>query len=97
MAKKPLRPNPKLLALWRSLKPEQKRLFAKLAKTTANSLRQYTEGHRAINPDLAIRMERAIVHMTPAGAKILDRADLSRVCGQCAYARIARKTLKGLT
>jgi hypothetical protein len=89
---KPLRPNPKLLALWRSLKPEQKRLFAKLAKTTAGSLRQYAEGQRPIHPDLAIRVERA---STGVGAA-LDRTELSEVCRRCDYARIARKTLKGL-
>lgn len=93
MTKKPIRPNPKLLALWKSLKPEQKQLFAKLAKTTIQNLRQYVEGRRHIHPDLAIRVERASAGV----GVVLDRTELSDVCRRCDYARIARKTLKGLT
>lgn len=84
---KPLHPNRKLLALWRSLKPAQKIAFAGRAKTSPETLRQYVEGYRIIQPDLAIRIERATV----AQGKRIDRSELSSVCGGCEYARYCKK------
>lgn len=89
MNKKPLRPNPKLLALWRRLEPKQRAVFAKYVKSTDSTLRQYAEGRRNISPDLAIRIEKAAARMQII--PIVNRTDLSQTCAKCEYARFAMK------
>ena len=84
MKKKPLRPNPKLLALWRSLTPAQRVVFAKHTKSTVGALRGPVEGRRGIGPDLAIRIEKAT---TKLGGTPIGRTELSETCGKCEYAR----------
>lgn len=88
MTKKPLRPNRKLLALWRGLDPKQRKRFAALAKSTPGSLRQNAEGGRGISSDLAIRLEKAAARM---GLSPLSRADLNEACGRCEYAKFCLK------
>lgn len=86
--KKPIRPNPKLLALWRSLTPPQRKRFAALAKSTPGSLRQLAEGRRGISSGFAIRIEKAGGRM---GVGCLNRTDLSDDCRGCEYAKFALK------
>lgn len=78
------KPNPKVLAIWRKLKPEQRVRLAALAKTTAGSLRGNIEGRRGISSDLAIRVEKAAVKL---GVQGLSRTDLNATCSRCEYAR----------
>lgn len=84
-AKPPLRPNPKLLALWRQLTPAQRLVFARHAKSTPGALRGPIEGRRGISPDLAIRLEKASVRMR-VGEPVM-RTELNETCGRCEYAR----------
>jgi DNA-binding transcriptional regulator YdaS (Cro superfamily) len=77
------------MALWRGLEPKQRLRFAKLAKSTEASLRQYAEGRRNISPDLAIRVEKAASRMQII--PIINRTDLSATCQSCEYARFAMK------
>lgn len=88
MNRKPIRPQPKLLALWRSLTPAQRKRFATLAKSTPGSLRQYSEGRRSVNPDLAVRIEKAGVKM---GFAPISRTDLNETCAKCEFARYCLK------
>jgi len=89
--KKPPRPNPKLLALWRKLKPAERVRFAALAKSTTGSLKHYAEGRRGISSDLAIRLEKASVKMRVV--PIVSRMDLSDACGRCEFAKAFAKEL----
>lgn len=89
MQKKPLKPNPKLLALWRSLPPKQRATFARFVKSTDSTLRQYAEGRRNISPDLAIRIEKAAARMQIV--PIINRTDLNATCAKCDYAKYALK------
>ncbi len=86
--KKPIRPNPKLLALWRSLTPPQRKRFAALAKSTPGSVRQLAEGRRGISSGFAIRIEKAGSRM---GVGSLNRVDLNEDCRGCEYAKFALK------
>lgn len=86
--RKPLKPNPKLLALWRELTPKQRTRFATLAKTTDGSLRLNVEGRRGISSDLAIRVEKAAEKM---GLTPISRMELSPTCGKCEFARFCVK------
>lgn len=85
---KPLRPNPKLLKLWRNMTPAERKVFATLAKSTDGSLRQAAEGRRGISPDLASRIERAVVKI---GAKPISRMDLNETCRNCDFAKYCKK------
>lgn len=88
---KPLRPNPRLLSMWRGMSAEQKRVFASHVKSAPNTLRQYVEGWRTIQPELAIRIEDASVQMRAEGVKRIDRTQLSAVCRGCSYAKAMKK------
>ncbi len=85
---KPLKPNPKLLKLWRSMTPAERKVFATLAKSTDGSLRQAAEGRRGISADLASRIERAAVKI---GAKPISRMELNETCAKCEFARYCKK------
>lgn len=85
---KPLKPNPKLQALWRDLDPKQRKRFAALAGKTAGSLRHVVDGRRGISSDLAIKLEKASVRMA---LKPLDRMALNETCGKCEFARYCKK------
>ncbi len=86
---KPLRPNAKLLKLWRQLTPAERKVFAQFAKSTDGSLRQVAEGRRGISADLAVRIEHAVVKI---GAKPISRMDLNATCRACEYAKAFKKT-----
>ena len=89
---KPIRPNQKLLTMWRQLTPDQRKRFAKLAQTTAGSLRQTVEGRRGISSDLAVRIEKSAQRMqlTPIG-----RGELNPTCHACEYRRACAKVELG--
>jgi len=80
------KPNKPLLALWQSLTIDLRRQLAKLARTSAGSLRQYAEGRRATTPALAIRLEKAV---TDLGFKTIWRTQLNDTCGKCEFAKAA--------
>lgn len=88
MRTKPIKPNPKLLALWRSLSPAQRKVFARHAKSTAGALRGPVEGRRGISSDLAVRIERAVVKIH---AQPISRTELNETCNKCEFARYALK------
>ncbi len=85
---KPLKPNPKLLKLWRGMTPAERKVFAQFAKSTDGSLRQVAEGRRGISSDLAVRIEHAVVKI---GAKPISRMELNSTCGGCEFARYVKK------
>lgn len=85
---RPLKPNPKLMALWQSMTPPQRKRFAALARSTSGSLRQTVEGRRGISSDLAIRLEKAAARL---GLKPISRTDLSDTCSKCEFARACLK------
>jgi len=86
--RKPIRPNPKLLKMWRAMTPAERKAFATLAKSTDGSLRQAAEGRRGISSDLAARIERAVIAI---GAKPISRMDLNDTCRKCEFARACLK------
>lgn len=79
-------PNPKLLAVWRDMTPEQRKRFAALVKTTVGNLRQNVDGRRGISSDLAIRIEKAVARMRFLNTSI-SRMELNATCGRCEFAR----------
>lgn len=86
--RKPLKPNPKLLKLWRGMSPVEREAFAVLVKSTAGSMRQVAEGRRGVSSDLASRIERATVKI---GVKPISRMELNSTCGSCEFARYVKK------
>lgn len=86
---KTLKPNKKLLALWQSLTAVEKRQMAALAKRPFASFRRYIEGYRTINPDLAIKVEKACARMK---LEPMNRTALNETCRNCEYAKFALKT-----
>ena len=85
--RKPIKPNPRLLKLWRAMTPTERKAFALLAKSTDGSLRQAAEGRRGISSDLAARIERATISI---GVAPINRTELNETCKACEFAKKAR-------
>jgi len=77
-------PNKRLLALWQKLEPKMRERLARLAGTSPGSLRQYAEGRRRVNPELAAQLEKSIKLM---GYVPINRTQLNDTCKRCEYAR----------
>ena len=79
-----IKPNAKLVALWKAMKPAEREKLAKLARTTAGSMRHVVEGRREATPELAMYLESALEDL---GLKRIGRGEISPTCGKCSYYR----------
>jgi plasmid maintenance system antidote protein VapI len=87
-ASTPLKPIPKLQALWRGLDLKQRMRFAKMIGRTAGSFRHVVDGRRGVSSELAIKIEKTAARMQLAP---IERTDLNEACRRCEYARFCRK------
>ena len=80
----PIKPNAKLVAIWRKMKPAERDKLAELARTTPGSLRHVVAGRRHASSELAMALETALEDM---GLRAIPRGELSPVCARCSYYR----------
>ncbi len=83
----PIKPNPKLVAIWRKMKPAEREKLAELARTTPGSLRHVVAGRRHASSELAMTLESALEDM---GLRPISRGELSPVCAKCSYYRACK-------
>lgn len=91
----PAKPIRKLVAFWRGMTPDQRVRFAALVHSTVGSLRQIVEGRRGISSEMAVKLEKASVHMHTD--VVLNRMDLNATCRRCEYARTCTAVKGDLT
>jgi len=82
--KRPLAPNKRFYALWLSLTPTQRVVFAKHVKSTVGSLKHTAYGRRRITTEMAALIEKATVRMS---LDPINRVELSQTCADCSYAK----------